>query len=121
MPLEKGPVGSAAFGRNIATEEKAGKPPKQAEAIAYSETGEKKDGPMDRLDSILAKCDSMEKRVDALCASRKDSDEFKVKVHKVMAATAYKEALWEIEYAPGVKTNVYASTREEALEQAKKW
>jgi len=73
MPLEKGPVGSDAFGRNIAAEEKAGKPPKQAEAIAYSEAGEKKDGGMGRLDSILADCDKMEKRVDALCASRKDS------------------------------------------------
>lgn len=72
MPLEKGPVGSDAFGRSIATEEKAGKPPKQAEAIAYSEAGEKKDSSMDRLDSILADCDKMEKRVDALCASRKD-------------------------------------------------
>jgi hypothetical protein len=73
MPLEKGPVGSAAFGRNIAIEEKAGKPQKQAEAIAYSEAGEKKDCAMtDRLDSILAKCDSMERRVDALCAGRQD-------------------------------------------------
>ena len=36
------------------------------------EAGEKKDSSMDRLDSILADCDKMEKRVDALCASRKD-------------------------------------------------
>ena len=72
MPLERGPVGSAAFGRNIATEEKAGKPPKQAEAIAYSEAGEKKDcGMTDRLDGILADCSRMEARVDVLVASRK--------------------------------------------------
>jgi hypothetical protein len=36
MPLEKAAPGSLGFGRNIATEIKAGKPPKQAEAIAYS-------------------------------------------------------------------------------------
>ena len=36
MPLEKAPVGSPGFGRNIATEIKAGKKPAQAEAIAYS-------------------------------------------------------------------------------------
>ena len=76
MPLEKGPVGSAAFGRNIATEIKAGKPQKQAVAIAYSEAGEKKDCAMsDRLDSILDSCAKMEARVDALCASRKDAFE----------------------------------------------
>lgn len=38
MPLKKGaPPGSRGFGQNIATEIKAGKPPKQAEAIAYRE------------------------------------------------------------------------------------
>jgi len=42
MPLESGPVGSKAFGHNIATEEKAGKPRKQAIAIAYSKAGEKR-------------------------------------------------------------------------------
>ena len=74
MPLEKGPVGSAAFGRNVATEVKAGKPQKQAVAIAYSEAGEKKDCAMsDRLDSILDSCAKMEARVDALCAGRQDS------------------------------------------------
>ena len=36
MPLEKAAAGTPGFGRNIATEEKAGKPPKQAEAIAYN-------------------------------------------------------------------------------------
>lgn len=37
MPLESGAKpGSPGFGRNIATEERAGKPSKQAEAIAYS-------------------------------------------------------------------------------------
>ena len=35
MPLEKGPVGSPAFERNIKTEIAAGKPQKQAVAIAY--------------------------------------------------------------------------------------
>lgn len=43
MPLNKGAKpGSKGFGENIATEIKAGKPAKQAEAIAYSEAGEHK-------------------------------------------------------------------------------
>jgi hypothetical protein len=41
MPLHKGAKpGSKGFGENIATEIRAGKPPKQAQAIAYSESGE---------------------------------------------------------------------------------
>lgn len=41
MPLHKGAKpGSKGFGENIATEIKSGKPPKQAQAIAYSESGE---------------------------------------------------------------------------------
>lgn len=36
MPLEKAKPGTPGFGRNIATEIKAGKKPAQAEAIAYS-------------------------------------------------------------------------------------
>lgn len=43
MPLEKGAKpGSSGFKRNIKAEVKAGKPVKQAVAIAYSEAGEKK-------------------------------------------------------------------------------
>ncbi len=43
MPLKKGAKpGSKSFGRNIATEIKAGKPAKQAEAIAYAVAKEKK-------------------------------------------------------------------------------
>ena len=74
MPLEKGPVGSAAFGRNVATEVKAGKPQKQAVAIAYNEASEKKDCTMtDRLDSIMDSVSKMVARVDALCAGRSDT------------------------------------------------
>lgn len=36
MPLENAKEGTPGFGRNIATEIKAGKPQKQAVAIAYS-------------------------------------------------------------------------------------
>jgi hypothetical protein len=43
MPLSKG-KSDKAFEKNIKTEIKAGKPPKQAVAIAYSEKGEKKKG-----------------------------------------------------------------------------
>ena len=43
MPLRKGAKpGSKGFVSNIKAEIAAGKPPKQAEAIAYSEAGEKK-------------------------------------------------------------------------------
>jgi hypothetical protein len=41
MPLEKG-SSKKSISRNIATEVKAGKPMKQAAAIAYSVAGEKK-------------------------------------------------------------------------------
>jgi hypothetical protein len=47
MPLRKGAKpGSKGFGLNIKAERKAGKPQKQAEAIAYSEArrGKKKKG-----------------------------------------------------------------------------
>lgn len=62
MPLEDAPVGSPGFGRNIATEERAGKPPKQAEAIAYA----KARGDASRLDTIMERCDALMKRMDAL-------------------------------------------------------
>lgn len=43
MPLKKGAKpGSKGFGENIKAEMAAGKPQKQAVAIAYSESGEKK-------------------------------------------------------------------------------
>jgi len=43
MPLIKGAKpGTKNFGKNIAAEENAGKKPKQAIAIAYSEAGERK-------------------------------------------------------------------------------
>jgi len=42
MPLEKG-KSKEAFSHNVATEMKAGKPQKQAVAIAYHEAGEGKD------------------------------------------------------------------------------
>lgn len=43
MPLKKGAKpGSKGFGSNIKAEMKAGKPQKQAIAIAFSEAGEKK-------------------------------------------------------------------------------
>lgn len=42
MPLLSGKPGSPAFKHNIEVEEAAGKPQKQAVAIAYSEAGEKR-------------------------------------------------------------------------------
>lgn len=43
MPLENAKPGTPGFSRNIATEIRAGKPEKQAVAIAYSKGGERKD------------------------------------------------------------------------------
>lgn len=56
MPLNEGTKpGSKSFGENIATEIKAGKPPKQAEAIAYRVSKD-----------FEARVDAICKRVDAL-------------------------------------------------------
>ena len=43
MPLEKAKPGTPGFSRNVATEVKAGKPVKQAVAIAYKQAGERQD------------------------------------------------------------------------------
>ncbi len=48
MPLKKG-SSSKVIGANIKTEEEAGKPPKQAEAIALNEAGKGKGGHAHRL------------------------------------------------------------------------
>ena len=42
MPLEHAGKGTPGFGRNVATEVKAGKPQKQAVAIAYRMSGERR-------------------------------------------------------------------------------
>ena len=47
MPLIKS-KSKAAFSKNVAAEVKAGKPVKQAVAIAYSESEKKKSSPEDR-------------------------------------------------------------------------
>lgn len=55
MPLENG-TSKEAFSRNVETEMKAGKPQKQAVAIAYA----KQRG--DKLDALLAKADAFDAR-----------------------------------------------------------
>ena len=69
MPLEKAPVGSAGFEKNVKTEIAAGKPQKQAVAIAY----EKARGDAAKADALpplaraLAAADSMyAKALDAV-------------------------------------------------------
>lgn len=62
MPLENAPVGSPGFERNIKTEIEAGKPQRQAVAIAYQKSGEKHDG----MDAVLERCDAIMKRMDNL-------------------------------------------------------
>lgn len=60
MPLENAPVGSPGFKRNIETEVAAGKPQKQAVAIAYSKArGDRMDAAMDRLDGLMKRMDEL--------------------------------------------------------------
>jgi hypothetical protein len=69
MPLESGPPGSAEFKHNVETEMAAGKPQKQAVAIAYSKSGERHDMleiDSAKLDALLTACDALGARMDAL-------------------------------------------------------
>lgn len=71
MPLEHG-ASKAALSHNIATERRAGKPEKQAVAIAYSEARRtRQDGAPDtdvfaRIDALIAGCDSLSARLDGI-------------------------------------------------------
>jgi hypothetical protein len=67
MPLQEG-KSKEAFGQNVATEMKAGKPQKQAVAIAYSKQRQDANdmGYMDRIDATIAKMDSVQQRMDNL-------------------------------------------------------
>lgn len=65
MPLESG-SSQATISKNIATEIKAGRDPKQAAAIAYSKArGDAADW-RDRLDSAAVRMDDLIRRIDAL-------------------------------------------------------
>jgi len=75
MPLEKG-KSQAAFSHNVETEIKAGKPQKQAVAIAYAtkrgdDFSSKLDAVKDCMDKIETRIDELTKKADAI-ASRKD-------------------------------------------------
>lgn len=61
MPLKEG-SSRETIGENIATEEKAGKPPKQAEAIAFNTARHGS-----KLDALCAAADTFSKRVAAHC------------------------------------------------------
>jgi hypothetical protein len=63
MPLETG-SSRAAVSHNIATEMRAGKPQKQAVAIALSEA-RRTDAA--RLDALISGMDALAARVDAVC------------------------------------------------------
>jgi len=63
VPLESG-ASRAAVSRNIATEIRAGKPPKQAEAIAFSKA--RGDSVAARVDAMVAAADALVKRMDAI-------------------------------------------------------
>jgi hypothetical protein len=59
MPLESG-SSRETISHNIAEMIRAGHPPKQAEAAAYSKARG------DRMDAFLERCDAIMKRMDAL-------------------------------------------------------
>lgn len=42
------------------------------------------------------------------------------RVRRIRKATAYKPALWEIQYAPGVFTNVYNADRDQVVALARR-
>lgn len=78
MPLETG-SSQATISHNIAAERRAGKPEDQAVAIAMREAGKSKsDGEMmdpAKLDAIMAECDSLARRFDALVEGKKTPKE----------------------------------------------
>ena len=63
MPLEKAKPGTPGFSRNVATEVKAGKPVKQAVAIAYKQAGERQDAARGR-DEIYREMASIERMIE---------------------------------------------------------
>ena len=62
MPLEPG-KSRAAFSHNVKTEMKAGKPQKQAVAIAYAQ--QRRTDSTVQLDALVEKCDAFERRLDS--------------------------------------------------------
>ncbi len=68
MPLERG-SSQAMISRNIATEVRAGKPVKQAAAIAYSTA--RKGAYAARLDAVLTQAEDLGRRVDGLLKGAK--------------------------------------------------
>ena len=62
MPLESG-SSRETISHNIAEMIRAGHPPKQAEAAAYSKArGDRMDSALDRLDGLMKRMDALEKR-----------------------------------------------------------
>jgi hypothetical protein len=105
MPLESG-TSKAAFSHNVATEVKAGKPDKQAVAIAYSKARGDDDLPeiskehpmlpvISAFDSLRADVAKMVGRMDAMNSRRADG---------LSKKTIGKEALRQLE---GIKSVVY--------------
>lgn len=85
MPLETG-SSREAMSHNIATEVKAGKPQKQAVAIAYSVAKK------DKIDDLIEKTDALERRVDALTKkedppSKREPEYNEEAVNKAIAAS----------------------------------
>lgn len=68
MPLLEG-SSKETISKNIATEVRANKDPKQAAAIAYSKARQDFEA---KLDAVCAGIDALKTRVDALCARQDD-------------------------------------------------
>lgn len=82
MPLESG-KSKEAFKHNIETEMKSGKGQKQAVAIAYSKArGDEAEGFHKLIDSTLAACDSLERRIDRMSV-RSDEEHSTKGLHMV--------------------------------------
>lgn len=117
MPLESG-SSREVIGRNIATEREAGKPEKQAVAIAMSKAGNSKKDSDDFLssvsriaDSVGALCDRFDAHVRRRADRRKDAEkeesEWKVRMHHDKSGRGMFSSV-----------TVMARTMEEALEKA---
>jgi hypothetical protein len=114
MPLEAG-SSKAAFSSNVATERKAGKPQKQAVAIAYAQK-ERKDMDFEsKLDAALDCAGALGARMDALSA-RRDAGWV---TNNPNAAKALKAADAKYEKAKTAASNLPLKEKVAALRKAK--
>lgn len=113
MPLETG-RSKEAFGKNVATEMAAGKPQKQAVAIAYSK--ERSDVSDTKILGIQEALSNIARRMDACEQARQDAGERKITKHQYEHKVRNGE--WEVVYEPdryGRATVINAKGRQETI------